>query len=48
MAEVAHVFVCPGHRLPMRELESAVGDREYWVARVRTCAGREQEADFDD
>jgi MOSC domain-containing protein YiiM len=23
MAEVAHVFVCPGHRLPMRELESA-------------------------
>jgi hypothetical protein len=23
MGEVAHVFVCLGHRLPMRELESA-------------------------
>jgi MOSC domain-containing protein YiiM len=23
VAEVAHVFVCPGHRLPMREIESA-------------------------
>lgn len=22
MAEVAHVFVCPGHRVPMREIES--------------------------
>ncbi len=34
MYEVAHVFVCSGHRLPMRELECA-DDREYWVARVR-------------
>ena len=29
MAEVANIFVCPGHRLPMREMESveAVEDR---------------------